>query len=1035
MIPNQLLRKLLFSLCGLCLYSISIAQTIKGKVTDENNVPLSGVTVQVNKSATGTSTDSKGEFSIAAPHGATLVFSYIGYTSIEKKVNGPTLIVRLEKGTGNVLSDVVIVGYGTQKKVDLTGAVSTVSSKMLENRPVTNAIAALQGTVPGLTVTRTNGEPGKEGYSIQIRGLTSVNGSNPLVVIDGVPGGSLSLLNPNDIASISVLKDASAAAIYGASAAGGVILVTTKNGKKGKLTVQYSGIYSVNKPINIPKLIPSWQQAEMLNEAETNANISPAWTEQQIAWMKSTNPADKYQINPTNPHKYDYYYNFNELDYVTRKYTSSQNHNVSASGGNDKSQYLFSFGYFGQNGIFNVGPDKTDRYNGRFNYNTKLNSFLSIDSKLSYTKTNTLSPSYGANGDYGILYNLYQLRTLYPIFVPGTNNTKYAYGSGINPYATLKDGGSDNSVLNGIDGIFTLKADSLIKNLTLRVIYSPHLLFSNEVVENRTVTLWNDPTSIGSLVNSPNSLSKSRYQQSDNSLQALADYDWNLGEKNHFHVLGGYSFESYRYDYESATAKNLSSNDLFSLNLGDPKQASNSDNIQTWSLLSYFGRLNYDFDNRILFEASMRDDGSSRLDPLNRWRLFPAFSLGWRMENEKWFHNILGIFNQFKPRISWGKLGNANFSNNNLNNYDYLSLISSAGAPPFNNQINNSFYDAVLGSPKKTWETIETSDIGLDIALLNGRLFASGDYYIKNNLNMLAPLQISSIIGISTSSYNIASMKTKGWGFNVGWKDKISDFRYWINFNMSDNQNTITNYGGKNIVASGLNTIIQGQPYNSIYGYVAQGFFSTQDQVSKHAFQSNITGPGDIIYKDLNGDGKINAGNGTLANHGDLAYLGNTSPRYLYGFDLGFSWKNFDLSAFFQGVGKRSMFIYSYANLPFVDSWRQPWQNQTDYWTPTHTNAKFPRLYLHGGQNTSVSSFWVQNAAYLRLKNLQIGYTLPSRITQKAGMRAVRIYFTGQDIWTISKMWFKYYDPESPNNADFIYPYFSSFAAGLNVTF
>lgn len=1004
---------------------------ISGKVTDQDGVPLQGVSVHVKGTDKGTTTNEQGEYALQVrDRNAVLQYSFVGYARKEVSVRGTMHVNIVMNHDDKSMNEIVIVGYGSQKKADLTGAVSVVSSKMMENRPVTNVLNALQGAAAGLTVTRSNGQPGKEGYDIQIRGLSSVNGSSPLYIVDGVPG-SISTLNPNDIASISILKDAASAAIYGARAAGGVILVTTKTGRNGKMTVQYSGLYGVQKPINIPQRVHSWEEAEMANIASRNAGQNAPWTDQQIAWMKDPNV--NYQISTVNPNAYDYYYDLNQIPLIVRENAPSQQHNVSVTGGDDKSRYLLSLGYYGQDGIFSkVATDETQRVNGRFNYSNRLSKKLSLDLKLSFSQTRNISPNNAVNGDQNILYDIYKLRTIYPIYVPNSNDQKYAAISGNNAYALLKDGGKVTGKTYDIDPILSIKAMDVVKGLSLTATYAPDFIFSQQAAFSRKIPLW-DISTINHYMNDPNAYSDAYSMERHNTLNLLADYDLKLGQKHTFHALGGYSYENYYYRRTAANAKNLSSNDLFTLNLGDPTQASNTQDVQSWALLSWFGRLNYNFDDRFLVEMNLRYDGSSKLAPVNRYHAFPSVSAAWRLANEKWFQGLTSVFDELKIRASWGQLGN---SDGVIGNYDYIGLISKGSAYPFNNVVNNSYYYDRLASPDKTWETVETSNIGLDIAVLRSRLKFSGDYYIKRNKDMLAPLKVASFIGVNTSTYNVADVQTKGWEFTIGWNDAPSSrFSYWINANLSDNTNKILHYAGQNAIIRGVNTIVEGLPYNSIYAYVADGYFQSDEEVTKHAFQDSRTGPGDLKYKDIDGNNRVDVGLGRVDNHGDLVYSGTTSPRYMYGADLGFNWKGFQLSAFFQGVGKRTIQLSGNAVLPFLEAWRMPWAINKDYWTPDNPNAKFPRLYLGGSQNGVTSSYWLMNAGYLRLKNLQVGYTLPATISNKVGAAKVYVYFSGQDLWEINKLWIKYYDPESTQAADFIYPYFRTYSFGLNVTF
>lgn len=1006
---------------------------VSGTVVDEKNVPVEGATVSLSPLGKIAATGKDGRFIFRGLSAGdyTLDISFTGYGKVTRVVTaGPAAEVAVVlHPLSSDLKDVIIVGYGTQRKAEVTGAVSVVSGKMLQNRPVTNALAALQGTAPGLVITRSSGQPGKENYSAQIRGTASVNGASVLILVDGVEQTSVASIDPNDIESVSVLKDASAAAIYGARAAGGVMLVTTKKGKQGRLTVSYSGLYTFNKPYNMPKRLHSWQENTMLNEAYVNAGQRASYTDQQIQWLKD--PDTNYVVNAATG-LYNWYYDYNQIPVLTRKVTTQQNHNVNVSGGDEKTQYLFSLGWMGQNGLFKVGPDGFDRYNARINLTTKLNSWLTFDGRIGYVQRKTLSPSVDVGGGSGILYNLYEIRNSYPIFFPGSDSTKYADG-GSTAYATLKDGGKTNERTDAVNGVFTLTANNLVKGLQLKGIYAPYLEGYNYNRSSRTVPLW-QTTGITNYINATNSYAVTKQNTYRSNYQFLADYTLNVAADHHFHLLGGYQFENFRLTTVAATAKNLSSNDLFSLNLGDPTLYSATDEVDTWATQSVFGRLSYNFKDKYFVEGSLRYDGSSRLAPDYRYKLFPSLSAGWRLSQESWFSEVLPMFNEFKVRGSIGTLGNSDLSN--FGYYDYIALVTRSSAYPFNDQINYGYYNATLASPYKTWEKIKTQDIGVDLGMLNSRLNVSADYYVKRNTNMLVQVKTTSTIGIGTSQYNYASMKAWGWEVKLGWKDQIGNaFSYWVNANLSDSKNKVTQYLGKSIYSEGVNSVVEGLPINTIWGYKATGLFANAADVSSHAFISNTTGAGDIIYEDVNGDKKVNAGKGTREDHGDLVNMGSTTPRYTYGFDLGFTVKGFDFSAFFQGVGQRSMLINSSFMLPFVQSWRQPNQEQTDYWTPQHMNARFPRLYLGGSSNTLTSTWWVQNAAYLRLKNLQVGYTLPVKLTGKAGMSAVRIYFSGQDLWEHSKMWLKYYDPEEPSNASTSYPFFRSYSIGLNVTF
>lgn len=996
-----------------------------GKVTDESGAPLSNVSVTVKNAAGGTTTNASGVFSINAAAGAVLIFSDVNF-EIKELVVGTSanldVTLRAKSGT---MSDVVVVGYGSQKKVNLTGAIATIDNKKIENRPVTNAIAALQGLAPGVTITRTTGEPGREGYDLQIRGASSVNGSAALVLIDGVPG-SLGGLNPNDIENISVLKDAAAASIYGARAAGGVVLVTTKRGKSGKMVVSYSGKYASQKPVSVPGKLHSWEEAEMLNVSRINAGQSAGYTDEQIGWMKDPNV--EYKVNPSNSSDYQYWYDLDQRPLVLRDQSPLWDQNISLRGGGQKDNYFFSLGYLNQQGVFKLGPDKTNRVNARFNYSTKLSEVFSLDARLAYRQSNILSPSVG---NARIFSNLYTTRSLYPTFFPGTTDRYINDNSGNFAYALLKEAGENDTRVDDASAQLVLKAKDIVKGLTLSAAYSPRMVVEAQDINVRTIPRYNI-VGIGSYMNNPNSFTKNNFKQFSNNVQLLADFSRTWGDHD-FHVLGGYAYEDQRNDNTTAIARNLASNDFYTLNIGDPVQASNTEDIQQWGLESYFARVNYVFKNRYLFEVNLRYDGSSKLASSNRWHAFPSVSLGWRLNEEDWFNRLAPFFNEFKLRGSWGRLGN---SDGVLGNYDHIALLAAGTTYPFNNVRGRSYYQAVLASPNKTWETIETSNIGLDIAVLKNKLTFTADYFVKRNDDMLAPKQLSSIIGVATSTYNLASLKTWGWEISAGWRDNIGSFSYWVNANIGDNQNKVLNYNGQTAISPGINGIIEGYSINTIFGYDAIGYFQNADEVNKYPKFSTAVGPGDIKYRDVNGDGKINAGLGRAADKGDLVELGNTNPRYTYGFDFGFSYKGFDFSALFQGVGQRKLFVDPTTLYPYTSSWIMPMDYNKDYWTPERPNAKFPRLFIGGAQNTVRSSHWLMNGAYLRLKNVQLGYNLPANLISKAKLSAARIYVGGQDLWEINNMWIKNtFDPETPNNATWQYPFFRTFMVGLNLTF
>lgn len=1015
-------------------------RTITGIVTDEQKEPIIGANIVEKGTSNGVITDTDGKFTLDVSADAHIQVSFIGYYPQNIAVSEKNILRITLRENIKVLDEVIVVGYGLQKKVNATGAVSTISQKTIEGRPVVNAAAALQGASPGLVVTRTGGQPGKEGYTTQVRGLSSVNTTSTLVVIDGVPG-TLSLLNPNDIATISVLKDGSAAAIYGARAAGGVILITTKSGDSQKLKVDFTSQYSIDKLYNLPKRLNSWEDAEMEMIARVNNNNgTPYWGVGSVGspdWMKEN------KVDIWSNGDYFYYYNMDYINDIVDKSSFNWTNDLAVSGGNKNSKYRFSLGTFTKDGIFKFGPDKYNRLNARARYQTKFNDKFELDFNISYVNTDTESPVLDATD---ILAQLYNSRQISPWFVPDFNGgftEHYSKGAIASPmaYASLKDGGQTDETIDNFDGVFTLTAKDLIPGLVLRGIYAPSIqnYRQNKFVKNLERWgpngLYSVESGTSTANGAPNELHKQRQTVTLNNLQFLADYDVKLPEKNEMHFLGGYSFEDSKLDMLRASAKKLSSNEVPSLNLGDPTLFASTEDTNEWAIMSFFGRLNYTFDNKYLFEANVRVDGSSRLAPSKRWKAFPSFSAGWNIANEKWFKNMTGFFDMLKIRGSWGQLGNSSV----LGEYDYISLIKGGDKYPFNNQKTSTYFQESLASDQKTWEIVQTTNIGTDIAVLNSRLNVSFEYYRKDTKDMLMPMTVPSTFGIKLGNYNLASMESWGWEAEMKWKDRLLNgkLNYSIAANISDNANKITQYNGTIVVNEGVNNIIEGMPYGSIYGYIADGYFPTDEAAAAHVTQRPVNATeskaGDIKYRNLNNDDRISAGAGTLEDHGDLVYLGTTTPRFNFGVNLSADYAGFDFSIFFQGVGKRTMRINSSAAMPFEQSYLMPWDIHTDYWTPENPDARFPRLFL-GSQNRSVSTFWLQDASYLRLKNLQLGYTIPRHLTQKIKIDRVRVYFSGQDLWETTGMWLNYFDPEQPNNTNYIYPLSRSYAFGINIT-
>ncbi len=972
-----------FSLFLLLQFSGSLlfAQTkkVEGMVSDSAGAPLERVSVTIKGTTIGTTTDSKGYYSLMANEGNVLTFSFSGFASRDEIVGAGSLINISLRANAKDLDEVVVVGYGTQRKVNLSGAVATVSGKELVNRPVANVTGALQGVLPGVTVFRGSGQPGDEGYGIRIRGFSSTNQTSVLVLVDGMEQ-DINLIDPNDVENISVLKDASASAIYGARAAGGVILVTTKQGSSGKTRINLSSNYGINITARQPERLNSWDEQTLIDEARFNATGAREFNAEQNEWLR--NPNFSARPNPT-ADRWEYFGNNNWVKEGMDKINHMQNHALSVGGGDQKLNYLVSGSYYKRDGVLRFGPDDNSRYNLKFNLNAELNKYLSIKITSGYIGSFTRENSYGTDQ---IINRLYRSRTRQSLYVPEGDVTGQKYNGDlqVNAVDIEKNAGLETRNYETFTGKLNVQVKNVVKGLTLDVIGWRNQNFYNMENNSRTLYWYGRSTNtVRFSINTPNSMSMVKNKAYQNNLQAFLTY--NLKVKEHsFTLLQGASHEEYRKDEMSATATSMINNDFFSFNFADPLTKINNDLIQTWVLQSAFGRFNYSFRDRYLFEASYRYDGSSRLAPQNRWQLFPSFSAAWRISEEN-FMERFSFINNLKLRVSWGQLGNGSV----LGYYDYIPLLSSGVARTdlpalvMNGVRTQYFFQEFLASSEKTWETVEQSNIGLDLGLLRNRLTITADYYIKRNKNMLAPLDLPNIIGIRVGNVNIGDLKSWGTELDIKWRDKIGKLDYRVGFNISDNQNKLVKYDGANSIGTGgVVQYMEGFPINTVWGYKTGGLFQSAEEATKYKqtvqypFFAGYTA-GDVKYLDLNGDGVISPGLGTPENPGDLVYLGTTNARYTYGFDLGVSWKGFDFSVFLQGAARRKFLINEGTLSPMLGTADMPWTIHMDRWTPENPNAFFPRMYQTNASNYRPSDRWAQNGSYLRLKNVQLGYNIP----------------------------------------------------------
>ena len=1005
------MKKILFliALFGLSISSVMAQITIHGTVKSAiDGKTLPGVSVVIKGTTRGTITDLNGNYSLTnVPKSATLVFSFVGMQTRNIAVDGHSVINVTLSESVTALKALVVVGYGVQKKVNLTGSVSVVEGKTVAQKPVTQLSAALEGMSPGVTVTQSSGQPGLDGGTINIRGIGTLNNNTPLVLIDGVES-NINDVNPDDIKSISILKDAASSAIYGVRAANGVILITTKRGSKGKPKVSYSYYFGYQKPTFLPNFVGAQEYMKLVNLTYTNSGSGAIYTDAQIA-----------AYNDPNRNIYTYP-NVNWVKAVLDGGNGFQeDHNFAISGGSKNATYRFSSNYLKQNGL--VGKMNYKRLTLRWNSNLKINKHLSFNADVSGFFSGRTEPQGQGGGTWFQFEQAIMSNPTIPIkYQNGNWSTDRGDG---NPIRLQHQGGIYNYNTNAITGNFkgTYK---IIKGLSLDGIVNTTYTTSFISTYNQALTYYLPGG--GTVVKNQDELTKEADRSLYVNYQGLLHYNKKLGSHN-FTLLLGVSKIQNEENYLTGYRNNGSLFDLPQLNAGDPSSQTNTGYMQNYALLSYFGRFNYDFKNKYLLEADLRKDATSYFAPGHRWGTFPSFSAGWRISQESFMKNVHFI-NELKLRGSWGELGNDQVGNY----YAYQSLISLGHNYPFGESgLTSGAQMTTYPNADISWETTKMTDIGLDGTVLNNSLSFTFDYYVKNTTNILLSLPIPESVGLNAPTQNAGAVQNKGWEFSLSYKNMIgNDFKYGIRFNLSNVDNKITNLSGQHYLSyNSSGTVIwsyfEGQPIEEYYGYVSNGIIRTQAQADAQAKQFGTTPQlGDIAYKDLNGDGNVNSS--------DRTFLGSDIPKYTYSFNINASYKNFDFNAFFQGVGKVSIntLQFNMAPLSADGNFKKFMENN---WTPTNVNASYPRLTT-SPINYQPSSFWIKSGAYLRLKNLQIGYTLPKKLTERVGITHLRVYVAGQNLITWSPLNKYGIDPENPTD-DRYYPQVKTYTCGVNVNF
>jgi TonB-linked SusC/RagA family outer membrane protein len=977
---------------------------VNGTVRDTMGLTLPGVTIIVKGTSLYAVTDIDGKYSISnVPGNGTLVFSFVGMKTREVGILGRNVIDVVLQEDAIGLEEIVVIGYGTQKKANLTGSVSSITPKDLETRPIASTSVALQGVTPGVTVTSRTGAPGSTG-TIRIRGIGTLNDSDPLVLIDGVEG-DLNVIDPSMIETISVLKDAASSAIFGSRAANGVILVTTKRAQGDKLAVSYSAYVGVQTPTDLPQKVNAIDHMVMMNTAYQNSGATPLYSEAYI---------DEYRQNMlTDP---DHYPNTDWQKEVLKGSGIMQNHNLTINAGSQKIRFLTSLGYLNQKGI--ISQSGYERYSLRNNADIKFSDKLNMKFDVQLISRNTLAPGTAGEVASDGLSEVFLQMNRIPAIQPGIySNGQYGEGwNGNNPIAfSTADGGYfKNNHLSVMGSVVV--SYSPVEWLTAEVMAAPKFNESYTNNFNKSITTYQaDGTQLfirpekSQLMNEDSRSIYGNYYASVTANQEIKQHT--------FKLMAGTSLETFMNRNYSAYRDVFIFPDYSVLNAGSQENMQNSGSASEWALQSFFGRLNYDYKSRYLFEANARYDGSSRFAHGHKYGFFPSFSAGWRISEESFMEATRSIINNLKIRASWGRLGNQN-----IGTYPFASTLS-LGAGAMGNQVVTIAALNDMANDLISWETSEMTNVGFDITLLEN-IIVTLDWYNKITSDILLELDIPSIIGLNAPYQNAGKVRNRGWEASLSYKGSVGDFNYGVDFNISDVKNEVIDLKGVN--RSGLTVDREGYPINSIFALQADGYFISDEDILAHATQFGTVGQGDVKYLNQNDD--------NIINDEDKVIIGSTIPRYTYGMSLDLSYKSFTLNAFFQGVGKADGYLYGRAIQPFF-SGASAYEIHKDYWTSENQDATFPRLtWGDTGNNYQHSSFWMKDASYLRLKNLQIGYNLPAKSLNRIGLEDVRFYVNGQNIFTLDKFW-DGYDVETPVGTGTNYPQVKIYSLGVEVKF
>ena len=1004
-----------------------------GVVIDSAGEPVIGAGVVIEGSTNGTITDVDGRWELVVPSTTTkIVISSLGYKEqVVAAGSASARTVTLHEDS-QMLQETVVVGYGVQKKVNLTGAVAMVNSEEMNARPISSVASGLQGLLPGVTVVNSSSQPGQANTTIRVRGVGTIGNSNPLILIDGIEG-DISSINPEDIESVSVLKDAASSAIYGARAANGVLLVTTKKlaaGKDAVTKINFSAYAGIQTPTRLPEMCDAIEFMTLDNEARKNVDTADAWLPEDF---------DKVRNN-TDP---NYFGNTDWIGQVIKKVAPQQNYSLSLNGTLGNSGYMLSYRYFDQSGLTVGNSTGETRHNLRFKINTKLIDRVTLSSNLGYTTTKVISPVSSLTSGGGAIYTAMRIAPNVPVrYTDGT----WAYGGGnTNPVAILRDGGRAKTDADELSIMEVVKVD-ILKGWDVSATYNVTSYNGLKDILKKTITFNNPEDGSTYSYQSPNSIKNIDYRHNQQTFILQTNFDLNFGKHNVSGVVG-MSQEWYTSrSFEASRTKLITEQDP-TLNLGDPQTMSNASSYSSWAIRSGFGRVSYNWTERYLLEGNLRYDLSSRFHKSNRSGLFPSVSAGWRISEENFMAATRTYLDNLKIRASWGMLGNQYVGSSN---YPYLSVLQAytSGISMIGANATTGYVQSTLSNPNLSWEKIKMLDLGFDLAMFSNRLTFSFDWYNKDTDGILLKLNYPAQLGAKPSEQNAGKVNNKGWEMDLNWRSQAGEFMYGIGFNLSDVKTKIVDLGGNAPDLSGNQIRMVGYPIDAFYGYIADGLMTPEDfkinNPETHTYNlpnipvilGNRYQPGDIKYKDLSGPEGVP--DGRITPEYDRTVLGSSIPRYTYSVRGNLGWRGIDFSFVLQGVGKCSGYLEGSARHALQDMAAYPQKVHLERYnvvTNPNPKASYPRLTYNTGFNQNTfSTFWLEDASYLRVKNVQLGYTFPEKWMKKARIDNFRVYASADNLFTFSKFFYAY-DPETPVSKGGYYPLVKTVVIGVNLTF